>query len=137
MAGRKYNPNLAKINRSYTVDEIARLFNVHKNTVRAWMKDGLEVCDQKKPALILGRDLREYLQKRRSRNRKRCPPGHIYCVRCHKPRIPKNHVVDYIEYTDTLGCLIGTCPQCYLRIYRRTSILKKAAALGNLKLDSR
>jgi transposase len=35
------NPNLAKIHRNYTVEEVANLFSVHKNTVRLWVKDGL------------------------------------------------------------------------------------------------
>jgi transposase len=35
------NPNLAKIHRNYTLEEVANLFSVHKNTVRLWVKGGL------------------------------------------------------------------------------------------------
>jgi transposase len=45
------NPNKAKIYRSYTVEEIANLFCVHKNTVRAWLKAGLPICDDRKPTV--------------------------------------------------------------------------------------
>ena len=34
MAKRHQNPRLAKIHRSYKVDEIADLYGTHKNTVR-------------------------------------------------------------------------------------------------------
>jgi phage terminase Nu1 subunit (DNA packaging protein) len=36
-----YNPNLAKVNRSYTFEELAAVFGVHKNTVSSWVKNGL------------------------------------------------------------------------------------------------
>jgi len=35
---KRLNPNLAKIHRNYTVEEVALLFSVHKNTVRSWVK---------------------------------------------------------------------------------------------------
>ncbi len=36
MGKRHHNPRLVKLHRSYTVEQIARLFDLHKNTVRAW-----------------------------------------------------------------------------------------------------
>ena len=42
---RKRHPNyrLVKIHHSYTVEEIARLFGSHRNTVRRWLKLGLRL----------------------------------------------------------------------------------------------
>ena len=59
---KRLNPNLAKMHRNYTVEEVASLFGVHKNSVRAWIKAGLPVCDARRPVLILGLDLRDYRQ---------------------------------------------------------------------------
>lgn len=42
---------------------MANLFYVHKNTVRSWVKDGLATNDDKRPMLILGSDLKDYLQR--------------------------------------------------------------------------
>lgn len=40
MKKRLHNPNLAKIHRSYTVEEVASLYVVYKGTVRAWNQGG-------------------------------------------------------------------------------------------------
>ena len=75
-----YNHRLAKINRSYLVEEIAELYNVHKNTVNNWLKQGLEDCGAGFPRLILGSDLRTFLERKRKKNKHPCKPGEIYCV---------------------------------------------------------
>ena len=106
------NPNLAKIHRSYTVEEVANLFSVHKNTVRLWVKDGLAINDNKRPMLILGFELKYYLQAKRKSNKRKCHPFEIYCVRCRLPKIPAENMVDYEPINDRLGRLIGICPSC-------------------------
>jgi transposase len=45
MGKRHPNYRLVKIHRSYAVEEIAKLFGIHKNTVRCWVKDGLATID--------------------------------------------------------------------------------------------
>jgi len=54
------------------VEDIARLFSVHKNTVRSWLKQGLATIDDRQPMLILGRELLRFVQERR---RKAKPAG--------------------------------------------------------------
>jgi hypothetical protein len=82
VAQRRPNPRLAKIHRSYTVEEAARLLGVYKGTVRQWIKQGLSTCDDRRPLLILGGDLRDFLVKKRTQNKRPCKPGEVYCVRC-------------------------------------------------------
>ena len=110
--GKRVNPNLAKIHRNYTVEEVANLFSVHKNTVRLWVKNGLATNDDKRPMLILGSDLKSYLQSKRKNNKRKCKPFEIYCVRCRVPKIPAENMVDYEPINDDLGRLIGICPAC-------------------------
>jgi hypothetical protein len=106
------NPNLAKIHRNYTVEEVANLFSVHKNTVRSWVKDGLPTNDDNRPMLILGSNLKQYLQAKRKSNKRKCLPFEIYCVRCRLPRLPDENMVDYEPINCNMGRLIGLCPSC-------------------------
>lgn len=116
------NPNLAKIHRNYSVEEVADLFSVHKNTVRSWIKDGLPINDNKRPLLILGSSLRDYLQAKRASSKQKCLPHEIYCLRCKTPQRPAENMVDYESINANTGRLIGLCPCCngiinkYLRI---------------------
>ncbi|HEX4022392.1 MAG TPA: helix-turn-helix domain-containing protein [Acidobacteriaceae bacterium] len=132
MHKRRRNHRLVKIHRSYTVEEIARLFGTHKNTVRAWVKAGLPTCDSKLPMLILGRELVAFLQARRMKNKRPCQPGEIYCVRCRAPKLPAGGMAEYQPITPTLGNLIGICPDCESMIYRRASLVKLSQIQGNL-----
>ena len=134
MSKRHPNPRLAKIHRNYTVDEIAKLYAVHKNTVRAWIKSGLPTSDDLKPLLILGRDLMAYLQAKRVKNKQTCQPGQIYCVRCRVPKVPGGDMAEYKPLTFTSGTLIGICPSCNSMMYRRVNLAKLTQVAANLDL---
>jgi len=116
--GTRLNPYLAKIHWNYTVEEVAILLGFHKNTVRKWIKKGLPTIDNRRPTLILGSDLREFLLARRKKRKRHCPPGTIYCVRCKEPKIPMGKMVDYQKITETKVNLIGICPDCETVIHQ-------------------
>ena len=134
MAKRHPNPRLVKIHRNYTVEEIASLFGIHRNTVREWVKRGLPTSDDKRPMLILGRDLRAYLQTRRVKNKRPCQPGELYCVRCRTPKAPAGDMVEYKPVTETLGNLIAICPDCNAIMNRRVSLAKLALVRGQMDI---
>jgi len=134
VAQRLPNPRLAKIHRSYTVEEVAQLYGVHRNTVRQWIKQGLPVCDDRRPVLILGRELAAFLIRKRTRNKQPCKSGEIYCVRCRVPQSPALGMADYEPLTATGGNLIGLCPKCAGMMYRRVNRARLAAVAGNLEV---
>lgn len=136
MKASRPNPRLAKIHRSYTVEEIAKLFGVHRNTVRAWISRGLPTIDQRRPLLVLGSQLAEFLNKRRAANKRTCLPGEIYCVRCREPRVPAGHSVRYQPLTPAQGNLVGLCSHCGAGLYRRVSFDKLAQVRGQLAITA-
>jgi len=124
MGKRLPNPRLAKIHRNYTIEEIATLYDVHKNTVSRWIKQGLPLCGKKRPFLITGRDLRVFLEAKRVKNKRPCKPDEIYCVRCHAPKKPAADLIEYEVITATLGNLVAICPDCETIMNRRFSLAK-------------
>jgi len=131
---KRFNPNLAKIHRNYTVEEVANLFSVHKNTVRCWVKNGLAINDNRRPLLILGADLKCYLQAKRKSNKRQCKLFEIYCVRCRAPQCPAENMVDYEPINHTSGRLIGLCPNCDCIINKFFSIAKINQIKDNLDI---
>ena len=121
---RRPNPRLVKIHRNYTVEEVAILFGIHKNTVREWIRKGLPVCDTLRPTLILGQALREYLQAKRVRNKCSCRPDELYCLRCRLPRKPAGDMADYVFVTPKVGNLVAICPVCEAMMNKRISTSK-------------
>ena len=111
MSGR-CNPNKAKIHRSYTVEEVSCLFSVHKNTVREWVKKGLRICDNQRPMLILGSDLREFIQAKNTKRKQKCRLYEMYCLRCRAPRKPADNMIEYEPISNITGRLIGICSCC-------------------------
>jgi len=134
MKKRHPNPRLVKIHRSYTVEEIARLFDMHKNTVRNWVKDGLTAIDDKRPMLILGSDLVIFVKKRRAKNKQKLKPGELYCVRCRSPRFPAEDMAEYSSVSEKIGNLAAFCPDCDSIMNRRVSLARIREVGGNIDI---
>jgi hypothetical protein len=132
MGSRHPNPRLAKIHRSYSVEEMTRLFKVHKNTVRSWLKQGLEAIDGQRPTVVRGEEIRRFLTERRARSKRSCGPGRIFCLPCRAPKEPAGSVVDYLASSGCVGTLQGICPDCNRMIYRRVNPQKLGTVRGDL-----
>jgi len=131
---KRLNPRRVKLHRNYTVDEAAMLFRVHKNTVRGWLKCGLQPIDDRRPTLVLGQRLSSFLHARRKHARQRCRPGQFYCLRCRAPKNPAARQADYLPVTSISGNLRGICSDCGTPMYRRVSLQKLAVVSGDLQV---
>ena len=135
MKKRHPNPRLVKIHRSYTIEDIAKLFRIHKNTVRHWLKDGLAAIDAKRPILILGRVLAAFLQARRVKNKRTCKAGELYCVRCRAPKSPAGGMAEYSPITSKFGRLAAICPDCESIMNRNVSIARIGEFRGKMDIS--
>jgi Helix-turn-helix domain len=111
MGNRLPNPRLVKLHRNYSVEEIARLFGLHKNTVRHWLKQGLAAIDDRRPRLVLGSNLSRFLQERRLKGKQPCEPGRIYCVACRAPKAPAGQMAECIPTGPRTGESARHLPQ--------------------------
>jgi hypothetical protein len=134
MGARHPNPRLAKIHRNYTVEEVAQLYGLLKNTIRNWLKQGLATIDERRPRLILGRDLRRFLHERREKAKQVCGPGQLFCIACRAPKVPAGMMAECIQTGPRSGNLCGICPDCERLIYRRVNLTKIDAIRGELEI---
>jgi Helix-turn-helix domain len=134
MGARHPNHRLVKVYRNYSVEEVARLFGLHKNTVRNWLKQGLPTVDDRRPMLILGRELSRFVHERRQKSKQSCGPGRIYCIACRAPKVPAGKIADCIPTSPLAGNLCGICPDCNRLIYRRVNLAKIDAVQGDLEI---
>jgi len=118
-----------KIHRNYDPGEIADLLGVHKNTVLRWIKDGLPLIDKRRPFLILGVDLRAFLQQNRAAKKQKCEVWELFCLKCRSPKKPDLGMVDFKPRHGSVGNLVGLCPDCGTVMNRCMNV----ATLGQLK----
>ena len=121
-----------KSHRNYTVEEVARVLGVARGTVRRWVKKGLPFVTERRPRLIRGDDLLEFLAKLKA-PKERCQLHECYCFKCRSPREPALRMADIICDRPTSGNLRALCLVCETWMHKRVSF----AALNRLreKLD--
>lgn len=137
MPAKRVDPRRIKLHRPYAVDEAARALGVHRNTVRRWIKLGLAAMTSKRPTLILGSELRAFLDGRRRRRKRPCAPGTIYCFKCRGPSRPALGMVDYVPHSPTGGDLNALCETCGTEMHRRVARASIGLAMPGIEVRFR
>lgn len=121
---RTYNTRLIRRKSSYSVQDVAELFRLHKNAVLRWLRDGLDRIDEKKPYFIYGETLAEYLQQKQQKRKHKCASDEFFCCKCRMPRKPWEHLVDIKIQNQKKLIISGVCVACGTAI-RRIGATKK------------
>ncbi|MBX9614457.1 MAG: helix-turn-helix domain-containing protein [Caulobacteraceae bacterium] len=131
----RLNPCLSKIHRSYSVEEVARLYGLHRNTVRSWLNEGsLAAIDGGRPVLVQGKVLRTFLEARRTAAKRPCPTGTLYCFKCREPRAPALGMADFMASNTGSGNIRALCDVCGSTMHRRTRFEAVAAVLPGIEV---
>lgn len=117
---KKFNTKLIKARKTYSIDEISELFNVHPNTVGTWRKLGLKTIDNNKPYLFFGSDLKDFIKEKNNSKKHPCALNELFCCKCQKPRKPKNNIV-CIKQTQARTNVVGFCNACGTKINKTIS----------------
>lgn len=132
MSTRRINPRLAKLHRSYSVVELATVLDVHRHTVRGWIKVGLPTVDRTRPVLIHGSDFQDWWGKRRKVAKRPLQPGQLYCFKCRQPSAPAFGMVEYAATNGATGNLKALCETCGTMMHRRARLASIAAIMPDL-----
>jgi excisionase family DNA binding protein len=104
---------------SYTVEEAARALNLHRNTVRNWVRrGGLPAMTGSRPHLILGSVLIEFLKARRLALKRKCGIGELYCLKCRAPRRPVLDLIEHRLMASGRTRIVSICSTCESLMHR-------------------
>jgi excisionase family DNA binding protein len=104
---------------SYTVEEVARALNLHRNTVRNWVRcGGLPAMTGSRPHLILGAVLVEFLKRRRLAQKRKCGLGELYCLKCRTPRKPVAELIEHRPMASDRTRIVAICSTCERLMHR-------------------
>jgi DNA-binding transcriptional MerR regulator len=125
------NKKYLKINQTYTLKEISKECGVHIRTVQQWIHEGLQVIDKTTiPYLVYGKELKQFLIKKRLKARTTLGQNEFYCLKCRCGRESIPEKINY-KYTDKvvgknklLVIISGVCKICRSRIKRISNDVK-------------
>lgn len=137
MPAKKINPRLAKIHRSYSVAELASIFDVHPYTVRGWIKAELPTVDDTRPVLILGSEFQDWWGKRTKAKKRPLKPGQFFCLKCQAAKGAAGGMVEYAATNGATANLKAMCETCSTMMHRRTRIDAIAAVMPGLDVARR
>ncbi len=105
---------------AYDIDDICAIFSdlrLHPQTVRKWIKNGLNTTDAGKPALVYGYDLIAYLKKNNTSNKCKTAFDDIFCMSCQDARhIFRNKIS--VEQKAQFLKVQGVCRECKKSMFK-------------------
>lgn len=101
----------AKQDWTYSRQEVMDLYDVCRNTVTNWIKEGL-VYIPDRPILFRGSDLNAFHAARRKRARKVCRPGEFFCFHCKAIVSLVCQSAGFRWDREHAGSLSWSCPSC-------------------------
>ena len=108
------------------------VLKVHKNTVRAWLKSGLEPVDDRRPTLILGRTLSSLPACPAQARQATLPVRPALLPALSGPQDTSASPGRLCANHGEAGDLRGTCSDCGAHMYRRVAWHKLAVSAGEL-----
>lgn len=119
--GRRANPMAVKLALTYEVAEAAKVLGMTPATIRNWIKDGLPVMATRKPYLISGEAIREYLRTKSRAAKSPLSIDQLYCLSCRTGRTPGQGTVRCMDLSAKTALLKGLCAHCDLTCTRMIS----------------
>lgn len=142
--GKTYNIRLIKHRESYTLKQISETLNVHPRTVQEWRKEGLKTISTEKPFLVMGYDLKEFLNQKLKSRKTKLEANQFYCTKCRNAVTSKNNEVHLVSLEKTIGnqgfkglIVKGICQECGTKLNKfshegRIQDLKNTFTITNI-----
>ena len=110
--GKRASPMAVKAALTYEVGEAAKALGKSPATIRNWIEDGLPILSGKKPLLISGAAIRDYLRAKYRAAKSPLSPDELFCLSCRAGRKPLGMLVEAMPNTPKTTRLKGLCECC-------------------------
>ena len=120
-----YKSNLIISNRSYSTEKIERLLKIHPQTIREWINQNNLECVSRKPILIYGAILKEFIKNRNERHKKTLSFNEFKCLKCKAISIPKGNQISIYHNKNGSIRATGVCQNCnneFSKLFKKNSI---------------
>lgn len=92
---------------SYTIKELAECLDISQKTCSRWIESGLKtVEDSKKPILMLGSEIKNFLRDKDSKNEIKLKRHEFFCLRCKAARSAKRGTIKKLKGLKTARCRV-------------------------------
>lgn len=122
---KNYNLRLIKTREAYTTAKICETLSVHERTVQEWYKKGLKTVNEQKPFLVMGYELKQFLEEMLKSRKIKLSPDEFYCTKGREAVRPVNNNVKIIVFANSIGkqgfksmTIKGICQKCGSSINR-------------------
>ena len=140
---KKFNYNSIYGNRSYSINDINILIDIHSQTIRKWIKkEGLESFKNGNTILIYGSVMKMFLEERyriQKQKGKLKDFTDLLCFKCKYRGKPQDSIIEQIIYKPNRVIeVIGICPKCQDKCRRtyQESALSKIKDSFQIKSDA-
>ena len=123
-----------KINNLYTYEEAGEAVGVTPQTIRAWRDDGLPVLDGQRPHGVMGFALKDFIDKRIRKSKRKLSAHEFYCLTCKAPRTAYGGMADYVRMNEQRGRLEALCSVCEGRCNRLVRLVDLPRLSASLEI---
>ncbi len=137
---KKYDPRLVKSYKTYTIQELCRLFKnnqLHIQTVRVWIRNGeLASIKEGNKHLIYGGVLKKFLFERNRKHRNSLQFFEFKCCACKQINAPLENTILSAEIRNN-GSILTTalCPHCGCEMKRLYKGIEASQILARFQIE--
>lgn len=92
---------------SYTIEEICEALGVTPKTCYRWIGSGLPtIPESKKPILIFGSELKEFIREKRKKRKVSLGRSQFYCLKCRGAVFAKRGTIKVFQNRKTAQCRV-------------------------------
>ncbi len=117
----RYNPQIIYGYQSYTINELAKVYEMDKKTCLRWIEEGLRIVPGgKKPILMLGSEIKAFIRQKNSKKKVKLKRDEFYCFKCKAPRRAKRGTI-----IKSQGSKKGVCGVCNGKMVKKIKPYQK------------